>query len=167
MSASAAEVVASVDADAAGLAKVLSFIEAHETRRQTSGEPALFLAGAEEGDRVELTSELHQLLRQLAEALRSGRSVSVMALDQEIGTQQAADLLGLSRPTVVKLIEDGELPAHVPGSVRRRLRLADVLSYREKLRTRRESLIDDFSEQYGEDDPDELAALVAEARRAR
>lgn len=88
-------------------------------------------------------------------------------LDHEIATEQAADLLRLSRSTVVKLIEDGELSEHASGSGRYRLRLTDVLRYREKLRTRRESLIDDFTEQYGEEDPEQLAALIAEARRAR
>lgn len=88
-------------------------------------------------------------------------------LDREIATQQAAYLLRLSRSTVVRLIEEGELPAHATGSGRRQLRLTDVLRYREKLRTRRESLIDDFTEQYGEEDPKQLAALIAEARRAR
>ena len=40
----------------------------------------------------------------------------------------AAEILGLSRPTVVRLIEDGELHAHVPGAIRRKLRLAECLS---------------------------------------
>ena len=50
-----------------------------------------------------------------------------MTHDQEISTQQAAEILGLSRPTVVRLIDEGKLDAHVPGTVRRKLRLAQEL----------------------------------------
>ena len=45
-------------------------------------------------------------------------------------TQQAADLLGVSRPTVVKLIEEGALPAETPGKRRRMVKLDDLLEYR-------------------------------------
>ena len=49
-------------------------------------------------------------------------------------TQQAADILGVSRPTVVCLIDDGELPADRVGN-RRRLLLKNVLDYREFVAT--------------------------------
>ena len=52
MSMTATEVVTPAATDADGLAKVLSFIEAHEARRGTSPEPAFFLSGAGEHDRV-------------------------------------------------------------------------------------------------------------------
>ena len=49
-------------------------------------------------------------------------------------TQQAAELLGVSRPTVVKLIDDGKLPAETPGKRRRMVKLDDVLKYRARRR---------------------------------
>ena len=104
--------------DADELARVLSFIEVHEARHGASPEPAFFLSGAGEHDRVELTEQLHAILKQVVQALSHGPSISILARDQEISTQQAAEILGLSRPTVVKLIDEGELPAHVPGAVR-------------------------------------------------
>lgn len=148
--------------------RVLDFVRAHTSRHGTAPAAQFFLSGSDVQDRVELTEELFLLLRQAAEALGSGRSVSLLARDQEITTQQAADLLGLSRPTVVKLIDDGELEAHVPGSVRRKLRLADVLNYRSRLHARRTDFIAESSREYG----DTLTgvgvkALLAEARRAR
>ncbi|MFK7602342.1 helix-turn-helix domain-containing protein [Deinococcus sp. SM5_A1] len=83
-----------------------------------------------------LTELLEDLLGQLA----AGRAVQVTALDTETGTQQAAELLGVSRPYLVKLVEAGELPHRKVGP-RRRLHLADVLAYRERLdRTRGEAM---------------------------
>jgi len=168
MSTPAPDVVNPVEAEADELAKVLSFLEAHGARRGVAPAPAFFLSGAEEHDRVELTEQVHMILKQVVQALSNGQSISVLTRDQDVSTQQAAELLGLSRPTVVRLIDDGELTAHVPGAVRRKLRLADVLSYREELRARRNEFISESSAAYDQDPEDtDTASLLAEARKAR
>lgn len=167
MSSAGAEIVDPILADANGLADVLSFIEAHEARRGASPEPAFFLSGAGEHDRVELTGQLYDVLKRVAHALSRGQSISILSRDQEISTQQAAEILGLSRPTVVRLIDDGELDAHVPGAVRRKLRLADVLAYREDLHARRNRFIAESSEEFADAGADEVTELLAEAQRKR
>jgi len=167
MSSSTAEIVTPAPIDADGLAKVLNFIEAHELRQGTSPYPAFFLAGSGEHDRVELTEQLHAILKQVVQALSHGQSISILTRDQEISTQQAAQILGLSRPTVVRLIDEGELAAHVPGAVRRKLRLADVLAYREELRDRRNRFITESSAEFDGAHAAEVAELLAEARRER
>ena len=164
MNTATAEVVNPVPTDADELAKVLGFIEAHEARHGAL-EPAFFLSGAGEHDRVELTEQLHEILKNVVHALSHGQSISILTRDQEISTQQAAEILGLSRPTVVRLIEDGELHAHVPGAVRRKLRLADVLAYREELRERRNQFITESSAEFGDINDSEVADLLDEARR--
>ena len=166
MAAANPEVVSPASADAGELAQVLSFIEAHEARHGASPAPVFFLSGSGEDDRVELTEQLHAILKQVVQALSRGQSISILTRDQEISTQQAAEILGLSRPTVVKLINDGELTAHVPGAVRRKLRLADVLAYREELRERRNRFITETS---ADDDADveEVARLLEQARRRK
>jgi excisionase family DNA binding protein len=167
MTARTEEMVSPEPTDADELANVLSFIEAHEARRGSSPTPVFFLSGAGEHDRVELTEQLHAILKQVVQALSHGQSISILTRDQEISTQQAAEILGLSRPTVVKLIEGGELSAHVPGAVRRKLRLADVLAYREELRARRNRFITESSAEYDEADADEAADLLEQARRQK
>lgn len=167
MTARTEEMVSPEPNEADELANVLSFIEAHEARRGSSPAPAFFLSGSGEHDRVELTEQLHAILKQVVQALSHGQSISILTRDQEISTQQAAEILGLSRPTVVKLIEDGELRAHVPGAVRRKLRLADVLAYREELRARRNRFITESSSEYDETDADEVAGLLEQARRRK
>lgn len=163
----ASDVITSTPSDADELAKVLSFIDAHDARHGTYPESAFFLSGASEHDRVEFTEQLHEILRRVVHALSRGQSISILTHDQEISTQQAAEILGLSRPTVVRLIEDGELPAHVPGAVRRKLRLADVLGYREGLRDRRNRFITESSAEVGHVDDDKVSDLLADARRKR
>lgn len=163
----AADVVSPAPADADELAQVLSFIEAHEARRGTVPAAVFYLSGVEEHDRVELTEQIHAILKQVVAALTKGQSISILTRDQEITTQQAAEILGMSRPTVVRLIEDGELSAHVPGTERRKLLLADVLAYREQLRARRNRFITESSAAYDEAEPEDTAALLGQARKAR
>lgn len=162
----AMEVVSPTPGETEELATVLSFLEAHESRHGVNPPPGFFLSGAAEHDRVELSEQLHAILKQVVQALSRGQSISILTRDQEITTQQAADILGISRPTVVQLIDQGELKAHVPGAVRRKLRLADVLAYREEIRARRNRFITESSAEYGDEETDDLAHLLEEARRA-
>lgn len=76
------------------------------------------------------------LIRALLKELGAGRGVTVIADDAEITTQQAAELLGVSRPYLVGLIDKGELPARKVGP-RRRLLIADVLAYRADTKAKR------------------------------
>lgn len=144
---------------------VLRFLEALAGRHGTTPGSSVYLSGPDEPDRMELSEELVAVLQQAATVLSQGKSISIHARDEEISTQQAAELLGLSRPTVVRLIEDGEIPAHVPGTVRRRLRVADVLEYRAALHERRSEFIARSSEDYAMDDDIKLADVIHNAKR--
>ncbi|WP_329027733.1 helix-turn-helix domain-containing protein [Streptomyces sp. NBC_01423] len=64
-------------------------------------------------------------------------------MNTTLTTQEAADLLGVSRPAFVKILDEGGLPYNRPGRHRRVL-LSDVLDYREKRRTRRRRGLDDL-----------------------
>ena len=172
MSTATQDVVTPVPEERERTARVVSFVDAHLAQLGAARTPFpapapdFYLSGPDEHDRVELTEPLFRILKDVAEALSQGQSVSIVARDKEISTQQAADLLGISRPTVVKLIEQGELPATIPGEQRRKLRLADVLAYRDRLYQARSDFIAESSEAYDDVDPDEVAAFVAAARKA-
>ena len=96
-----------------------------------------------------LPVRLAEVLDGLLQDLAAGRAVQVVTLESEIGTQQAADLLNVSRPYLVKLVESGALPHRKVGP-RRRLHLEDVLTFRARLDTQRQAalqaLADDLQE---------------------
>ncbi|WP_405070041.1 helix-turn-helix domain-containing protein [Kribbella sp. NBC_01510] len=135
------------------LATVASFLEAHQGRRGSSPEPRYFLAGAQEGDQVEVPEALHMVLLQVVEALKAGHAVTVAPQSSKLTTQQAADLLGVSRPTVVRLIDQGDLPAERIGT-RRKVLLRELLDYRERRRQRQyDAIAATGVELDAEDDP--------------
>lgn len=82
-------------------------------------------------------------------------------LAQRLTTQEAADLLGISRPTMVKLLDDGKLPFEQPGR-HRRIRLDDLLTYRDERRRERGKALDELVRQ-----TDELGLYDEEAPEAR
>jgi excisionase family DNA binding protein len=81
------------------------------------------------GDSVTLPTSILQVLRVAARHLAKGQAIRLIAVDRELTTQQAADLLNVSRPYLVKLLEHGEIPYTKTGR-HRRVRLADLMSYK-------------------------------------
>jgi excisionase family DNA binding protein len=81
-----------------------------------------------------------RLLMNILEETAAGHAVTLIPVEAEVTTQQAAELLNVSRPFVVGLIDKGLLPSRMVGN-QRRLPLKDVLAYRTDNRAkRRESL---------------------------
>lgn len=70
------------------------------------------------------------LLERIAQAMARGDAVAVVPVGRDLTTQQAANLLNVSR-YLVRLVDEGRIPAGKTGK-RRRLRLADVLAFKEK-----------------------------------
>lgn len=85
-----------------------------------------------DGDAIELPEGIHELLVSIVENLKAGNGVTVIPMHAELTTVEAAELLNVSRPFLIKQLEAGALPYHMVGS-HRRLRLADVLAYRDRM----------------------------------
>lgn len=68
------------------------------------------------------------LIERPLEAMADGDGVAILPLDAELTTQEAAEILGLSRPSLVKLLKQGAIPFRTLG-VHRRLKASDVLAY--------------------------------------
>lgn len=148
-------------ADLGGMLELSRFLEHHD-------QPAALLGP--DGQQVPLPLEVYQVLVQVVDAMRSGQAITVAPLSQRVTTQQAADLLGISRPTLVKLLEERQIPYEQPsGGRHRRLRLRDVLDYRDQRRVDRRTRLAEMTRQAAEDGLyDDTAADYREAlNRAR
>ena len=80
------------------------------------------------GDEVELPDTVRDVLSRVVHYFVQRHSVVVVPIHAELTTQQAADLLRVSRPFLIGLLEKGEIPHHMTGRHRRVL-LTDVLDY--------------------------------------
>lgn len=144
----------------AQVARVHDFLnEAHE-----AGDGRYFLVGSAPEDRVELPAEVYRVLRKVVDALRQGLAVTVAPLTQTLTTQQAADLLGVSRPTVIKLLDGGKIPFERVGTHRRVL-LRDLLEYREQRRAEQYAALEATSVSL--DDEEDLDIALQQLREAR
>lgn len=88
-----------------------------------------FTAASGRAKAKEVPAELTALLRGVLEAVARGDGVSLRTLPNELSTTVAAELLGVSRPTLMRMIRDGEITAHKVGT-HHRLKLADVQDFR-------------------------------------
>ena len=102
------------------------------------------------GQTVSLPEAARAVLSQAAHAFLRGNRVALVPVGTRLTTQQAAELLNVSRPYLVRLVEAGELPFEKVGT-HRRLALDDVLRYREERSRRRREALRRLSE-----DADEL-----------
>ncbi|MEU6487602.1 helix-turn-helix domain-containing protein [Streptomyces sp. NPDC046887] len=90
-----------------------------------------------------LPAEVYEALTVVVRALSEGKAVTVAPTHTTLTTQEAADMLGVSRPTFVKILDRGEIPYSRPGRHRRVL-LSDVLAYRERRRGRSRQGLDEL-----------------------
>jgi excisionase family DNA binding protein len=85
-----------------------------------------------------------RLLVDMLTQLGQGRAVTVLPHNAELTTQEVADYLNVSRPYVVKLIEEEKLPARKVGT-RRRVAFEDLLRFDEQQRARQRAALDELA----------------------
>jgi excisionase family DNA binding protein len=87
-------------------------------------------------------NQLIEILRQMA----AGNAIQVLTIRKEITTQQAAELLNVSRPFVIGLLENGEIPFRMVGT-HRRIPLNALLKYKRRTDTDRDEALDFLAQQ--------------------
>jgi len=84
------------------------------------------------------------LLMEILEAMAAGRGVTLIPENAELTTVQAADVLNVSRPFLIKLLDENALPHRKVGK-HRRIRMEDVMSYKSKIDREREAVLDQLA----------------------
>ncbi len=108
------------------------------------------LTGAD-GTSIDLPESLFQLLRQVVHILAQGDGVSIVPVHKELTTQQAADILNVSRPYLISLLEKGDIEYSRTGK-HRRIQFGNLVMYKRKRDAeRREELAEltRISEEFG------------------
>ncbi|MBF4509328.1 MAG: helix-turn-helix domain-containing protein [Aeromicrobium sp.] len=85
----------------------------------------------ESGAPVDVPEQVYRLTREVLSIVAEGGTAAVVEVDHDLTTQTAADILGVSRPHLIKLLDQGEIPYYKVGS-HRRLAVADVLDFKRR-----------------------------------
>lgn len=94
--------------------------------------------------RIEIPPKLFAILYEATEVLLQGGAVAIVPYHHEMTTQEAADYLNVSRPYLIKILEEGAIPFHYVGT-HRRVRLSDLEAYQEGRDTQRRAMLDEMT----------------------
>jgi excisionase family DNA binding protein len=97
-----------------------------------------------DGGNIELPASAMAILADVLEHFAEGRAVVLATREFEVSTQRAADILNVSRPYLVELLESGKIPFRRVGT-HRRIRLDDVLAYQTEMRARTARALDELT----------------------
>jgi len=129
--------------------------ESASLARASAGELSRLLAEMPNADRARIQLDGHDLilprqalalLRDLLAEMAQGNAVTVMPTHAELTTQEAANILNVSRPHVVQLLETGKIPFSKTGT-HRRIRYQDLMEYMHKRNQQTETLLNELTRQ--------------------
>jgi excisionase family DNA binding protein len=108
------------------------------------------LVGAD-GEQIEIPNSLYQVLRHAIQQMAAGRAISVVTSDRYLSSQEAADLLNVSRPYLYALLEQGQIP-YIKVGTHRRIGLEDLMAYKQQRDVQRRQALSElvaFSQELG------------------
>ena len=127
-----------------------------------------------DGTEVAIPNEIYGVLLNVVKALSHGQAITVAPVNLRLTTQEAADYLGMSRPTMVKLLEDREIPYEQSGSGRhRKVKLLDLIDYQSRTRIERRTHLAHMAEDaaeaglYDQPTPSDYLEVVAKVRKSQ
>jgi excisionase family DNA binding protein len=106
--------------------------------------PTLTIATSKKTVKIVLPQDVFKLLISVLAEIGRGNAVTVMPLEAELTTQQAADILNVSRPYLIELLLGGNIPYRKVGT-RRRVKLIDILNYKSQIDEARMKVLEDLA----------------------
>ena len=116
-----------------------AILEGAAKQLETSGERCRLIGPL--GEEIELPPSVFYLLERVVDVMAAGDAVTVVPVGQKLSTQQAANLLNVSRQYLVRLLESGKIPFEKAGT-HRRLKIQDVLAYKHRRADQRKQALD-------------------------
>lgn len=126
-------------AEVIALSKALGAIPHHGKRRA----PSCKLVGPK-GETIAIPEAVFYVLERVVQVMARGDAITVVPVGKELTTQQAADLLNVSRQYLVRLLEGGRVPFKKTGK-HRRLRIEDVLAFKAQRDRERKTALDEIT----------------------
>lgn len=105
------------------------------------GTPALI---GPQNERMDLPESVYHILKDVVRYMKAGRAITLVPQKQQLTTQAAANILGFSRPHLIKLLEAGTIPFQKVGQHRRVL-LKDIMEFQKKRDTERRAALDSLA----------------------
>ena len=130
--------------ETASVQRLRSFMEAQHV--STTKHASLV---SPDGETLEIPTSIYKVLVQAVVAMSQGSAVSIIPVHHELTTQQAANLLNISRPHLVKLLDAGEVPFHKTGA-HRRIYFEDLTRYRDVRDAERRKTLRDLTKRSAE-----------------
>jgi excisionase family DNA binding protein len=113
-------------------------------RKRKGGQHITLVAEGDLPARVVVPRAALELFVRILGEMASGNAVTIVPVHAELTTQQAAELLNVSRPFMVKLLEEGRLPFRLVGT-RRRVRFEDLARFRQRDDEERSKVMDELT----------------------
>jgi len=112
--------------------------------RETREGLRLRLVDDPQGRTIELPASSVVILVRVLEEMEKGNAVTILPVHAELTSQEAADLLNISRPSLIDLLERGEIPFRKVGT-HRRVRFDDVMAYKRKADAARRAALEELA----------------------
>lgn len=104
-----------------------------------------------DGQEIKIPSIISRVLYEIISIMSKGGAMTIIPMEKELTTQQAADILNVSRPFLIKLLENGQISFHKVGT-HRKIYMKDLMDYKENLKINRSNKISEIitlSQEYG------------------
>ncbi len=118
-----------------------------------------------DGEEMPLPDSIYQVLRQVTHLMAAGKAISLVPLDHYLSSQEAAELLNVSRPYLYTLLDQNQIPFIKVGT-HRRIRFEDLMAYKQHRDSQRHQSLSElaaFSQELGFYETAESSAVKSNA----